>query len=88
MNLLFQTVVCIAMAFAEVDTEDDEVYDIQRRVIGGQRAHTNQFPYAAALKGDFPLMRKTMYCGASIIGQTWLITAAHCFCGKTTLGDT
>lgn len=43
------------------------------RIVGGQFAEKNQFPYQVALLKDGRL-----YCGGSVLSKTWVVTAAHC----------
>ncbi|RZB40669.1 Trypsin domain containing protein [Asbolus verrucosus] len=43
-------------------------------VIGGRPAEPGQFPFMAALRD----LNKTFSCGASIIAEKWVVTAAHC----------
>ena len=44
------------------------------RIINGQVASENQFPYYAAI-----LFRGNIRCGGSIIDERHILTAAHCF---------
>lgn len=48
---------------------------IEPLVIGGQNATKGQFPYQASLRLKINLQH---FCGASIISDRFLLTAAHC----------
>ncbi|NXJ94879.1 TM11E protease, partial [Corythaixoides concolor] len=47
------------------------------RIIGGQRAQDGEWPWQASIQLD-----GIHRCGASVISNTWLVTAAHCFRGE------
>ncbi|KAM9294882.1 transmembrane protease serine 11E-like [Morus bassanus] len=48
------------------------------RIVGGQRAQDGEWPWQASIQLD-----GTHRCGASVISNTWLVTAAHCFRGES-----
>lgn len=55
----------------------NHAYTIQPRIVDGEKAKSGQFPYYAFL--DIKLNeREGSACGASLINNEWLITAAHC----------
>ena len=42
------------------------------RIIGGQEARPHQFPWLVAVAGQ------QGFCSSSLIGEEWVMTAAHC----------
>lgn len=48
-------------------------YFPQPRIVGGQNAKNNQFPYQISLR-----LNNYHICGGSIISKNYVITAAHC----------
>jgi len=46
----------------------------QGRVVGGQEARPNEFPFIVTLETGSGFV----FCGGSILNSRWIITAAHC----------
>lgn len=47
------------------------------RIVGGTNSSWGEWPWQVSLQ--VKLTAQTHVCGGSIIGQQWVLTAAHCF---------
>ncbi|XP_017074471.1 brachyurin [Drosophila eugracilis] len=56
--------------------------DIQGRIISGSQAKLGQFPWQVILKRD---EWDDLLCGGSIISSLWVLTAAHCTDGHSSI---
>jgi trypsin len=52
--------------------DPDDSYDVEARIVGGEEASENEYPWFASSSGD-------VLCGASLIHPQFLLTAAHCY---------
>lgn len=59
----------------------EEIKPLNRRIVGGERTDIKQHPWQVAL--NVRIDGQDYLCGGSIIAQSWVVTAAHCF-GKST----
>lgn len=55
-----------------------QAYEIQPRIVGGQKATSAQFPFYGFLNVRYTTPGKGTACGASLINDEWILTAAHC----------
>lgn len=74
--LRFSVLVICAVSIATADDiKPSRFAALQPRIVGGQRAADGQFPYQVSLR---KVVNGRHMCGASIISQNFLLTAAHC----------
>lgn len=76
--MAFRSIVLLFTFFGFSLAEIQLVNNIPSRIFGGQEASRGQFPHQISLRvkrGIFPSYHN---CGGSIIGDRFILTAAHC----------
>lgn len=52
--------------------------DASNRIVGGVTAYPGEFPNMCSLQQRRTILGNTHICGASLITEQWLLSAAHC----------
>jgi secreted trypsin-like serine protease len=81
--LVLSAVVALALAegkfqAAYIPLATEISNDPSLRIVGGQDATRNQFPYQISLQRRVILSLYSHICGGSILSTNWVLTAAHC----------
>lgn len=66
-----------AVLSAEAAVYERNVPNIEGRIINGQLAGTNQFPWYVSVQGNLP-NGQPILCGGALISNSFVLTAAHC----------
>uniref|UniRef100_A0A8D8RCZ6 Venom serine protease 34 n=1 Tax=Cacopsylla melanoneura TaxID=428564 RepID=A0A8D8RCZ6_9HEMI len=60
-------------------------FQMHNRIVNGHQTGVNEYPFVAAL---VIMPQNMVFCGASILGKRWLLTAAHCKESRVTSKNT
>lgn len=62
-----------------VTIQQQLINNTQGRIIDGSPASVGQFPWQVAV--SYRTILGSYFCGGSLIGEEWVLTAAHCVTG-------
>ncbi|XP_037049784.1 collagenase-like [Bradysia coprophila] len=75
-------IVLLIAAVISVDAATYSIEGIAPRIINGQLAATNQFPWHVSIQGNLT-NGQAMLCGGALISNAFVLTAAHCVVNVT-----
>ena len=52
--------------------------EVEQRIVGGREATLYEFPWQVAIKLKRDSLTSAPFCGGTLLGSKWVITAAHC----------
>lgn len=85
-KMIYLWILSTALPFhvnAETASRYDRFDELSLRIIGGEKSSENDWPFMTALvKNNAINTYKGQFCGASYIGQGFVLTAAHCIDNK------
>ena len=78
--LIFQLFMCLVVTFAHAEDDGPSV-----RIVGGVTS-TEAYPWMVSIQ-RIPNDGSFHFCGGTLIGKDWVLTAAHCLDDDTTAED-
>eukprot|EP00099_Drosophila_melanogaster_P017156 NP_573072.1 uncharacterized protein Dmel_CG8952 [Drosophila melanogaster] len=81
-SLMLVLLAAISVVGQPFDPANSSPIKIDNRIVSGSDAKLGQFPWQVILKRD---AWDDLLCGGSIISDTWVLTAAHCTNGLSSI---